>query len=447
MKQIYCLLIAWLSSACLYAQTNAMEIKDYSIFVALKGTTAQMPVLVSNVGSADIRNIDYVITCPETGETKEYHYDIPASLICIPQGAKSTMLNLPATAGTETRIQANELKIVKVNGLPNEADEDKATSKGRIITVAQPSQHRVLMEEFTATWCINCPRGIVAMRKLQNLFQDRFIGIAIHLDDIMSCSGYNALIKKVEGVPYSMVDRWRDGDPYWGQEYGGFGMKDIVETCLNQQAEASVEISELNWSDDLQQIDIATDVIFQYNRDEAPYALGYAVVEDSLTGTTKDWWQKNNLMDDLEFSFDDDFKEFYKGERIIKDMVYNHVAMGGWRTSKGYDESIQAPLVAGAKQTHRQSLNLSAITTIQNKKNLKVVAMLIDRENNRIVNTAQMEAGSLIPTTAIGHSVADNAEVHVTGIYSITGVKLNKVPSGVYIVKYSDGTTVKKVNK
>lgn len=447
MKKFYCLLIAWLSSVGLYAQTNAMKVSNYSLFVALKGSVPEIPVLVDNVGTADIYNIDYVVSCPETGEAKELHYDIPASLMYIAKGTKQTMLDLPAIACSDLCIHDIELKVVKVNGLTNEANEDKATSKGRVITVAKSSLHRVLMEEFTGTWCVNCPRGIVAMEKLERLFKERFIGIAIHLDDIMECNGYNALIKKVEGIPYCMVDRWRDGDPYWGRDLGGFGMKDIIETSLDEETEASVDISEVKWSDDLQQIDIATDVVFQYNRDYAPYALGYVVVEDSLTGTTSDWWQKNNLMDDLEFSFDDDFKEFYKGERIVKGMVYNHVAMGGWRTSKGYDGSIQTPIVVGERQTHRQNLDLSSINTIQNKKNLKVVAILIDLENDRVVNTSEIEAGKLITTTAVAHPIQNNEEAHALGIYSMTGVKLNEVPNGVYIVKYSNGTAIKRVNK
>ena len=44
----------------------------------------------------------------------------------------------------------------------------------------EPFIRHSVVEEFTGTWCGNCPRGIVGMQRLEEDFGDRFIGIAIH---------------------------------------------------------------------------------------------------------------------------------------------------------------------------------------------------------------------------------------------------------------------------
>ncbi len=441
MKRYFCLVALSVLSMAAFAQTHAVSVGNYKIYVSLLGEAVEIPVDVTNEGTADVESIGYTVTSAN-GEKKEYRYALPEKL----SGKKASVtLRLPVEITEKEEFVAKEIAVTQVNGHDNEAESGQMTSQGHVILVRQASPRKVVMEEFTATWCVNCPRGIVAMEKLQRLFSEQFIGIAVHCDDIMACKGYSSLMQEVAGIPYAFVNRWKEGDPYWGYEKGRFGMKEIVERCLSEQTEASVDVRTAVWSDDEKKIKLLTDVVFQYNRESSPYALGYVLVEDGLSGTTNHWNQRNNLMDFPEFAGDEDFKRFYEGKSIITNMVYNHVAMGGWKPAKGYDGSIVAPIVAGQTQTHEMTLDISGISGIQDKKRLKAVALLIDRDSKRIVNADELELGKFLPTD-ISETKADTKNKEIAYIYSLDGVRRQTLSKGFNIVRYADGTT-KVVNQ
>ena len=62
---------------------------------------------------------------------------------------------------------------------------------------------RCVVEEYTGTWCGNCPRGIVGLSRLAEDFGDRFIGIAIHTGDSepMVIPTYPSLVPGAGGIP------------------------------------------------------------------------------------------------------------------------------------------------------------------------------------------------------------------------------------------------------
>ena len=418
------------------AQNNALAIDDFVTTVAVIGTDATINVAVTYEGEETVKDFDYTISSPAF-EDETFHYILKEPLY---KSRIPVFLNLPFKSGTIARMEDASITITKVNGVENEIGNDKNVSKGKLISIIADSPHKVVMEEFTATWCANCPRGIVAMEKLQRLYPDNFIGIAIHCDDVMSANGFNSLLKQVEAIPFCFVNRRYKCDPYWGYTYGGrFATKELFDVCLNQPTEAALQIRSAIWNEDSTSISITTDATFQYDNENAPYALGFVLTEDYVSGPGSKWNQANNLMTDLEFMPDEDFHKFYYGDSYIKNMEYMHVAVGGWKTGNGYEGSIQSPVVAGETQTFNKTLDISAVKQIQNKKNLKVIALLIDTERDRIVNADQTLI-SEEDVTAILPKTTDSTR-KVESIYGIDGSRRNSLSRGVNIVRYSDGTT------
>ena len=48
----------------------------------------------------------------------------------------------------------------------------------------------VVIEEGTGTWCGWCIRGIVAMDYMKKTYGDKFLGIAVHVNDVMQSYDY-----------------------------------------------------------------------------------------------------------------------------------------------------------------------------------------------------------------------------------------------------------------
>lgn len=437
MKRKLLILPLFLMSMAVMSQSNSIIVRDYRIHVCLSNGEIILPVALANDGTNEVGEINYKLVTDQ-GESKEFHIRFDKAM---PVSNEVRVVDFPVRISIDGFMPSCNLIVTKVNGKPNEASNDQTISHGNLLYIEKASPRKVLFEEFTATWCVNCPRGIVAIEKLERLFEGSIIPIAIHCDDVMSAQGFTYLLQKVPGLPYAMVDRMEDGDPYRGYQHRGFGMEDIVVRNLARMSEASVNLKSASWNEAENAITLETDVVFQYNRDDAPYALGYVLVEDGLHGTGNKWAQGNNLMENEEFAGDDDFEKFYRGGSTVKNMVYNHVAMGGWKTWLGYDGSINAPLVAGETQTHRMVMDISKITQVQNKQALKVVALLIDRTYNRIVNADEIAVGKLLPAgMELTQPAQDNRRI--VAVYSIDGHRKPSLTKGLNVVRYADGKIV-----
>lgn len=66
---------------------------------------------------------------------------------------------------------------------------------------------RIVVEEATGMWCGYCPEGIVAMETLQERHPDNFIGVAVHVNDILSVPGYGDTMSFPAGAPTAWIDR------------------------------------------------------------------------------------------------------------------------------------------------------------------------------------------------------------------------------------------------
>lgn len=86
--------------------------------------------------------------------------------------------------------------------------------------------------------------------------------------------------------------------------------------------------------------------------------------------------------------------------------------------------------------------NLSRQSLIQDKTKLRVVVMVIDSQNNEIVNAAKC----LVPGYVSGiEGIGEDSDAYPVAYYDLTGIEVKNPGNGLYIVKLSDGTTVKRV--
>ena len=438
MKRILPLFMLLLSTVMAYPQGEKLEVAAYGQTIVEVGKPSTLSLYTFNAGDNPITRIDYWIECD--GDTTRGNLLLEKAI----ERGMATAVNIPLPPFNSLPRFQLSVGIDSVNGLPNGAETK--VGGGWVLPVTQKARHRVFIEEFTGTWCPNCPRGIVALEKLERLYGDSVVMAAIHNDDVMACKGYGSVTQNVEGLPYAFVDRWIGGDPYWGTGYAGFGMRDIVGRCLSMGAEATLDITKALWNEDSTAISLTTASTFFCQAAAADYALGYVVTEDGMRGEGSEWYQANNLMDDLEFAFDDDFKRFYEGGKQIKNMTYSHVAVGGWKPGSGYDNCFGGSIGEGLEMTVEKTLDISAINMLQDKGRLKVITLLIDRKLGRIANVAESRVAA--PTSdALPRTSLTQGQRRVVRAYQADGLRITRISGGLVVEQLEDGTVRKYVTK
>ena len=425
--------------------------------------TVKVKATILNEGLNPIRSISYTVKDVATGDVS------PEETVNTDdfEFYETSPVVFNITVGNEAGSFKKEIIITKVNGVANEETANVSTS-GTVLVVSREVPRNIVEEEFTATGCGYCTRGYAGMEALHDKYPDRFIGIAVHGDvnysDPMRINDYSSVMSGVGGFPTALLNRVNEVDPYLGSSSSLLGIVDDVESCMGS-AEAEVVVKP-EWNASQTSIKVNTDVTFLYNSDTAPYALGYVLLADGLTGTSYNWWQYNGYYGSE--GFEDEpymyawttrgtivegmFQDYYGNSVdacMVQDMVYDHIAIKATSVSKGVSGSIKAPLVAEQTQTHTTTFNLSNGVTsrtgdnlLQDKSKLKVVALLFNTETGEIVNAAQSE---IAPYGSTGiESVSNSADnVKEVARYSIDGTQLNAPAKGINIVKMSDGTTRK----
>jgi len=313
----------------------------------------------------------------------------------------------------------------------------------------EPFVRRSVVEEFTGTWCGNCPRGMVGMERLSEDFGDRFIGIAVHtgIGEPMLIPAYpDVQTDRIpgSGAPSCIIDRVEfKYDPYSGSGQRGafhYGIDLDFEAALSMPTEAKVELA-AEWNDENQwDVRYIVNTTFNIDSPTAPYRLMLVLTEDGLTGTADSWRQTNYFSDDYSDSAgkkyqDDDMKTWREAPYYAPGIVYNHVAVNSNGIRTGIAGSITAPIIAWQPQTYVgtvTTLASHALRIIQDKERLHAVAILINTETGNVVNAAQSAvlpygADGIRSFNSVGASPSD-------ACYDLQGRRLDAEPSaGVYL--------------
>lgn len=420
---------------------NRMQVKPFEQTGAIKGGTADVKVPVANFGRNGIRSIDYRVHY--SGRTTEKHMDLAKPITTY---GLYTDVVFQVPASPETGIAKDTIEILKLNGVDNEATAGKSAS-GNILTVAKASKRRTVVEEFTGTWCMWCPRGAAGLKRAHDEYPDDAVLIAIHSGsssgtDPMQVSTFNNLSKSVGGFPSANVNRYRSCDPYMGESNENWGLGAVIESENSKMVEAAVELHQPEMDRSTGIINFTTDVTFQINRKNAPYLISYVLVGDGLKGTGDDWLQVNAYAAYYRGSFTDDpyMNEVTNIWDVYAEVEYNHVALAGLGVDAGVVNSLKNVVEEGQVQTHSAKFTTKTSRLVPLAKNLRVVAMLYDKSAKKFVNADEKEVIVVDAVTDLPSTSGDR----VAARYSLDGKVLAAPTRGINIVRMADGT-VRKV--
>lgn len=402
---------------------NGVSIVSFSEVSTQPGQEVPLQVVMRNRGVNGVNSIDFSLLCNGQPFASE-HWDLSQPMTTV---GDLFGLNLMFMAPQTPGFTRYTFSIDKVNGVDNEVITE-AKADGGLVTITESAQHNVLMEEVTGTWCMWCPRGAVAIEHLSADYPGRFVGIAIHGNDIMEIPGYEVVKARVPGLPGCLIDRLYQCDPFEGQHGGSYGIHYDIEAKMAELCPAAVEVF-AEWNDaDSTLIKVRSEVTLQYDRDtDPPYGLAYVLVADSLIGETADWIQNNGFSGSsfTDYTTDPYLAPLTEYPSYIYGYVYNDVAIAAYGIEQGLEGSVTGPFVAGQSRSHEYPISIQGNQLVQDKSHLKVVAMLIDRSSGLVINCdcTPVNAGQ---HTAIRSMQAEPSQVS-THRYTLDG---RPVPAG-----------------
>lgn len=301
--------------------------------------------------------------------------------------------------------------------------------------------HRVLVEEYTGTWCGWCTRGLVAMKKLADIYGEDFIGVAYHNGDPMEIM--TEYPSDVQGFPGAFIERYYDVDPYYGYESVGFGIKDVIDYAMSQLAVVDLNVK-ANWVDEARsELKATVESNFVMDASGDDYGIEVMLVEDDMYGPAGTNWDQHNYYATMgdQYGDDPDLGPLCELPGTIEGYHFNDVLVG---TSGVVDESLPESIVPNTVNSFDYSFyvdyiyNTSYEPIIQDKDKLHVVAIVVDKATGKVLNAAKAKVGN----TAVNEIGSDNKEVASTMYFDLMGRMVSNPGNGIYVkvVRYTDGS-------
>ena len=405
------------------------------------GSTYEIKGRLLNFAAAKITSLRIGYTI---GNAEEQFADIEQTVAARAEDEFAITCNAPDAKGCENM----KVRLVEVNG-KEDAYAANNTYTSTIVTANVQDVKRVYMEEYTGLKCSWCVRGIEEISQNHTKFPGQFVAMAKHCfsgtPTELECPSY--AYSAGNGFPRGSYDRRRINNlnPEDKNEL-------YVKAFINSGSVLGIDAI-ANFTDDNHSKVSATAVV-KFNREQpnANYGLAFAVIENDVKG----YKQKNGYAGSV--------KSYYgwekKGGLVALDL--QHVARLGYETNEGISDVFPKQINSGDAFSH--TVELSLPNNIQNYKNLKLIAFVIDRNSKYVENVVEVPIKEMQPTeTAIrdinnvetptitflnGYIDAPDFDGKIR-VYTVDGkaVANTNLKPGMYIVRLTKGkqTFVKKI--
>ncbi|MCM1312291.1 MAG: choice-of-anchor J domain-containing protein [Bacteroides sp.] len=346
------------------------------------------------------------------------------------------------------------------------AGNEKQTITSYIKNVAFLPEKRIIIEEGTGSWCGNCPLGTLAIEYLERMFPDAVIPVCIHngdvyaFDDYCSFLGFSAYptgkVNRLDGYLAPMVsDSY--GNYAFMSETGDQTFADIFIKEMETLAEAEIHAGRPEYDDMTGQVGIPVTTRFAIDIENGAYNILTVILEDSLYGVQSNYFSNQT---------DPNLGEWQAGGTYGSSYTrysYTDVA----RACAGLSFYGQSGFIPGTIKCDTDIENtvvFSLPSSINNRKNVKFVCMLIDASTGKVVNADRVplyeeddnvaDKIETVTQTAGMSVTARNGKILVGGtaegveVYTLQGVKVENehLGRGIYVV-YANGCRQKVLVK
>ncbi len=329
------------------------------------------------------------------------------------------------------------------------SDGDKSVTSrysGQVGALTFEPVKRVVLEEGTGTWCGNCPRGMIAIEKIEQILPENFIPVSIHNDDAFAYPQYEQGFLGFMAYPQGRVNRRAEMlMPTWSNDLGlcelasPTGDQTFYDYVLQELAEPTVVGIEIgNAVYDGGKINVDANVEFALDTDRLAYNIFTVVLEDGLQGRQTNYANGSS----------DPFYGEWATAGAHTMTTYKDVARG----IAGFNfngESGYIPSTVKSSETYTANISMDVPSSVSKQENMKVVCMIIDMNNEgRVVNAAVKEIsdgsgvdGIAADGTAVSFTLADG-KILANGsddveVYNMQGQRManSGLGAGLYVAR------------
>lgn len=419
-------------SVCLQAEIDGATVPDLGVLLTDLFVPSLCPINVpfdsffslENIGLKTLTGVE--LECKVNGVVQE-NVEVTLYGDLYTDGVKDVPFGRPGyvfLSGLKSNAAGNIPVEVTVKKLIAEDGSSQAVEQvieTKVFVAGTTYEKTVVVEEFTGTWCGNCPRGIVGMKYMEENYGDKgFIGIAVHYNDKMEVNSYWDIIEYYSQgqFPSAVMDRNYYFDP----------SKETLEAYYKDArqlpTEAKVEIS-AQYDEEKNSVTAVATSEYGFTADEVTYALAFVVTENNVGPYVQENYFAGSSVDM------DGWQNL--GPSVLT--TFDHVARNIW-FAFGIKDS--QPANVEEKTPYTFSIDLP-MDNVKNVNDCDVIVMLINYTTGMIVNGAKM---SLEGQAGVESLIGEN-EAAIYKAYNLNGVKvmetkdageINNLPKGIYIV-------------
>jgi len=224
---------------------------------------------------------------------------------------------------------------------------------------------KILVEDYTGTWCVNCPRVVYHLEEAVNQ-NNHIIPVAIHQStpiatDPFGFPDFDTLASdyNVSGLPTSIINRIKDPEGRWDEQYTS------LQTYLNQSVPLGLKIESHNNGGK-----IAVEVSAQFSMDMNKQDLNLVL-----------YLIENGLHADQENA-----TSYYGGQNPIPDFEQKHVLRAALNGLYGTPFDTQD---ATAGNILSQQFEFDVPDNVTDINNCDIVAFIINNSNDQILVNIQ----------------------------------------------------------
>lgn len=378
------------------------------------GAQTYIKAVVKNVGTNSISSVE-INWNDGTGDHKE------RVVAYISANQQREVTHPIPTSYSDVATKNITVSITKVND-----QDDSDTSNNSMVAmtsvVSEFIPKKVVFEEGTGTWCGWCPRGMVALKQVNEEFPNDQITIAVHNGDPMASAPYNSG-SAFTGFPGMHVDRELKGVDVNPNSINNYVVtRKLMASPVNLTGDFSINGNQL----------IANaNAKFFINNPNTNYKMSVVILEDGVVGSANGYRQVNYYANGAQGEMGG--FESLPNPVPAAQMIYDHVGraiLGGYH---GQDGSVPTALTVGSTASY--TFNYTLPSDYKADK-ISAVLLLIDSTDGTIINGAKLTKTNLAVNDI--SKIGASTKIFPNPAKSDFNIKL--VDDGMYSVKIYDMT-------
>lgn len=267
----------------------------------------------------------------------------------------------------------------------------------------------ILVEEFTGTWCNNCPQGTVTLHKFEHKLRNRIIPVVGHSypDPMYNDTYHNGLNYFLANVPSMIYDRQNSYKSQTADEDGN--IYKVMEMPVKAQIESSVKYTD----DQKFEVTSTVRVAEEIDNTSGDYRVGYIITENVVHSDAKEYAQANAAQ------FVQNREYYFLPSAIPAEMMYYHdVARGTGSAFEGVVNSLPAEfLTPGIDYQVVDTVELPTVGDPNNyqidPRNISITTVVLRNRTRGVLNSYRVHNDDFDWSSGVESAIQEQSTVSV----------------------------------